>query len=197
MELSDWVIHTLERRSKIPRLKSMTQRTRTHIMEKLGCHSTGKSTARKLCILFLDTCKVGLFYLTMLKGLMLISVLLYASREILLHRFETVDGYDMDKIIAYLIFILVTSALGLVVLQLANWKSLTKYCYRRSEKSHLLIKLCSVLFPFHFAILELSRLKRLYKAHEMELQDVFNDIPESRLEEYIDAIIPPCSLNFR
>ena len=67
MELSDWVIHTLERRSKIPRLKSMTQRTRTRIMEILGCKSKGKfiRTLRKLGILVLDTCKVGLLVILM------------------------------------------------------------------------------------------------------------------------------------
>ena len=178
MELSDWVIRTLERRSKIPRLKAFISKVGTRITESLDRHCPGILIVglRAFIRLCFDTCKVGVFCLSMLKGLMLISVLMYASNQILQHHFETVDGYDMDKSIVYLIFIFVSSKLGPIVLSLSNWKSLSKYCYRRTDKTHTLIKLCSVLFPFHFAILELSRLTRLKKAHEKELQDVFNDI---------------------
>ena len=195
MELSDWVIRTLERRSRLSRLKSFISRFKAKAMEKLPCKPTGKliiglKTFFRLC---LDTCRVGIFYLSVLKGLMLISVLMYASNEILQHHFETVDGYDMDKSIVYLIFILISSSLGLIVLQLANWSSLSKFCYRRTEKTHLLIKVCSVLFPFHFTILELSRLERLYKIHENELQDIFNDIKKKEetrktREKYITVL---------
>ena len=178
MELSDWVIRTLERRSRTSRIKAFISKVGTRITESLDCHCPGNLIVglKAFIRLCLDTCKVGIFYLSMLKGLMLISVLMYASNQILQHHFETVDGYDMDKSIVYLIFILVSSKVGLFILYLSNWKSLSKYCYRRTGKTHTLIKLCSVLFPFHFAILEHSRLAGLNKAHEKELQDVFNDI---------------------
>ena len=195
MELSDWVICTLERRSRISRLKALISKVGKRITESLDCHCPGKFIVglKGFIRLCLDTCKVGIFYLSMLKGLMLISVLMYASNRILQHHFETVDGYDMDKSIVYLIFILVSSKLGLVVLYLSNWKSLSKYCYRRTEKTHTLIKLCSVLFPFHFAILEHSRLTGLNKTHEKELQDVFNDIKKKEeaskvREKYITVL---------
>ena len=195
MELSDWVIRTLDRRSRISRIKAFISKVGMCITESLDCHCPGKLIVglRAFIRLCFDTCKVGIFYLSMLKGLMLISVLLYASNQILQHHFETVDGYDMDKSIVYLIFIFVSSKLGLIVLYLSNWKSLSKYCYRRTEKTHTLIKLCSVLFPFHFAILELSRLAGLNKAHEKELQDVFNDIKKkeeaSKVREKYIAIL--------
>ena len=195
MELSDWVINTLERRSKISRLKTSARKAKLKAKAALGCNSTGKliTTLKAFIRLCLDTCKVGIFYISMLKGLMLISILMYASNHILLNRFQTVDGYDMDKTVIYLIFVLVSSSLGLVVLQLTNWKTLQKFCYRRSEKSHILIKLCSLIFPFHFAILELSRLNKLYKTHERDLQNVFNDIKKKEeaskiREKYISVL---------
>ena len=99
MELSDWVINTLERRSKISRLKTACRNAKSKVKDALGCYSSGKLiTLLKIFVqLCLDTCKVGIFYVSMLKGLMLISILMYASNHILLNRFQTVDGYNMDN----------------------------------------------------------------------------------------------------
>ena len=154
MELSDWVISTLERKQPIPRIKSSSKRARNCILQKLDYDPMGKHTKRieKLGVLFIDTIKAGIIYLSMVKDLVLYSLLVYTSKYILLHRFETVDGYDMDKVAIYLIFVVTSSKLALVILQLANWNVLHGYCYNRPPGSHLLIKICAVIFPFHITL---------------------------------------------
>ena len=178
MELSDWVISTLERKQPIPRIKSSSKRARNCILQKLDYDPMGKHTKRieKLGVLFIDTIKAGIIYLSMVKDLVLYSLLVYTSKYILLHRFETVDGYDMDKVAIYLIFVVTSSKLALVILQLANWNVLHGYCYNRPPGSHLLIKICAVIFPFHFPLLERSRLKQLTREQDSDLRTVFNDI---------------------
>ena len=185
MELSDWVINTLERTQKISRAKASANKLKAYILEKLHYDSTRRCAQmfKRLINLFIDTCKIGLFYLTMIKDFALISILLHASKHILLSRFETVAGYDMDKVIYYLMFVVGSSKLALVIHQLANWKVFNGFCYSRSNRSHMLIKVCTIVFPLHFAILELTRLKFLNRDYETELKKVFNDIKKKEDEK--------------
>ena len=178
MDLSDWVINTLERRNTAAKTKSSIRKMGNYISEKLHIDCTGRTGKRliDMMIVIQDTIKAGAFYLPMIKNLAIISILHHLSTHILLHRFTTVAGYDMDRVIYYLAFIVISSKIAIALLHLANWKLLHGYCYKRPARSYLLIKMCTLVFPVHFAILELSRLKRVNREHLSDLQDVFNDM---------------------
>ena len=170
-ELSDWVILTLERRRKLSKLKLSYQNLGTSCLGKRNPDSPSgirKSFAR-LVTLFIDTVEVGLYHLTMLKGLFLYSILQHASSKILRHRFETVGGYDMEKLSYYVVFVVVSSKITIGVMNVLNWKSLDCYCFNRTNRSRILIKMCVILFPFHFSTYELRRHQTLKRLQEYSL----------------------------
>ena len=175
-DLSDWVILTLERRRKLSKLKLSSQIFGTMCMGKRNPDSPSrirKSFAR-LVTLFIDTVKVGLYHLTMLKGLFLYSILQHASNKILRHRFETVGGYDMEKLSYYVVFIVVSSKITIGVMNVLNWKSLDGYCFNRTNRSRILIKMCVILFPFHFSTYELRRHQTLKRLQEYSIIHVLD-----------------------
>ena len=178
MELSDWVISTLERTQAAGRTKSAINRMGDYALESLHLDCTGRLTKKlkEAAIVIKDTIKVGQFYLTTIKILAIISIFLHASTHILFHRFDTVAGYNLDFVMDYLVFVVVSSKLAISLLHLVSWKLLDGYCYKRPKRFHLLIKMCTIAFPVHYGILELSRLRRLIREHENDLKDVFNDM---------------------
>ena len=170
-ELSDWVILTLERRSKLSKLKLSSQILGTRCMGKRNPNSPSRirKIFTRLVTLFIDTVKVGLYHLTMLKGLFVYSILQHASNNILLHRFETVGGYDMEKLSYYVVFVVISSKITIGVMNVLNWKSLDGYCFNRTNRSRILIKMCVILFPFHFSTYELRRHQTWKRLQEYSL----------------------------
>ena len=50
-----------------------------------------------------------------------------------------------------------------------SWKSLDGYCFNRTNRSRMLIKMCFILFPFHFSTYELRRHQTLKRLQEYSL----------------------------
>ena len=175
-QLSDWVILTLERRKKLSKLKLSSQILGTMCLGKRNPASPGiiRKSFNRLVTFFIDTVKVGLYHLTMLKGLFLYSILQHASNKILRHRFETVGGYDMEKLSYYVVFVVVSSKITIGVMNVLNWKSLDGYCFNRTNRSWILIKMCVILFPFHFSTYELRRHQTLKRLQEYSLIHVLD-----------------------